>query len=195
MDGGHPIKVADLNNIIEARAEEIVANVWHQLHLSGYEDKLLAGIVLTGGASNLKNLDQLMRKQQKVEKIRVAKTTRETIHGPGEALRCDGSQNTLYGLLLSGDQNCYRREAPKPATTTSGQPTELDFGDDPDWKAEQERLKEEKIKKDEEDRKRQKEQREKKERQEANKRNRASWIDRFTRSLFDDDSPKMEDDK
>ena len=45
-DDNRIIKVADLNNIIEARAEEIVANVWNQIQLSGYEDKLLAGLIL-----------------------------------------------------------------------------------------------------------------------------------------------------
>ncbi len=33
-DDNRIIKVADLNNIIEARAEEIVANVWNQIQLS-----------------------------------------------------------------------------------------------------------------------------------------------------------------
>ena len=56
-DDNRIIKVADLNNIIEARAEEIVTNVWNQIQLSGYEDKLLAGLILTGGAANLKNLE------------------------------------------------------------------------------------------------------------------------------------------
>ena len=36
-DDNRIIKVADLNNIIEARAEEIVANVWNQIQLSSYE--------------------------------------------------------------------------------------------------------------------------------------------------------------
>ncbi|MDR0892954.1 MAG: cell division protein FtsA [Mediterranea sp.] len=199
MDGGHPIKVAELNNIIEARAEEIVANVWHQLQLSGYEEKLMAGVVFTGGAANLKNLDEMVRKRQKVEKLRTAKVPRETIHASGEAQRRDGSQNTLYGLLLSGELNCARPEMPKtpPTTTpTSSQTPELDFGNDPEWEAEQERLKEEKRKKDEEERKRQKEQDEKRRRKEESKR-KPSWIDRFARGLFDvdDDSSKMEDDK
>ena len=71
-DDNRIIKVADLNNIIEARAEEIVANVWNQIQLSGYEDKLLAGLILTGGAANLKNLDETLRKRSKIEKIRMA---------------------------------------------------------------------------------------------------------------------------
>ena len=30
-----------------------VANVWNQIVLSGYDDKLLAGAIVTGGAANL----------------------------------------------------------------------------------------------------------------------------------------------
>ncbi len=99
-DDSRIIKVADLNNIIEARAEEIVANVWNQIQLSSYEDKLLAGIILTGGAANLKNLDETLRKRSKIEKIRMAKLPRNTVHAPNNILKKDGSQNTLFGPCL-----------------------------------------------------------------------------------------------
>ena len=72
-DDSRIIKVADLNNIIEARAEEIIANVWNQIQLSGFDDKLLAGIIMTGGATNLKNLEEMLRKRSKIEKIRMAR--------------------------------------------------------------------------------------------------------------------------
>lgn len=105
-DGNRSIELGKLNNIIEARIEEIITNVWNQLQLSGYDDKLLAGIIITGGASNLKNLDDLLRKKIKIEKIRVAKSTRNTIHGLGSIVKKDGSHNTLLGLLFEGTDNC-----------------------------------------------------------------------------------------
>ena len=112
--------MADLNNIIEARAEEIVANVWNQIQLSSYEDKLLAGIILTGGAANLKNLDETLRKRSKIEKIRMAKLPRNTVHAPNNILKKDGSQNTLFGLLFEGNQNCCLTEtAPQAAPAPS----------------------------------------------------------------------------
>ena len=110
-DDNRIIKVADLNNIIEARAEEIVANVWNQIQLSSYEDKLLAGIILTGGAANLKNLDETLRKRSKIEKIRMAKLPRNTVHAPNNILKKDGSQNTLFGLLFEG---CLLYTSPSP---------------------------------------------------------------------------------
>ena len=63
-DDNRIIKVADLNNIIEARAEEIVANVWNQIQLSSYEDKLLAGIILTGGIQPQESGRNLAQTQQ-----------------------------------------------------------------------------------------------------------------------------------
>lgn len=86
-DDSRTIKVSDLNNIVEARAEEIIANVWNQVQLSGYEDKLLAGIIMTGGAANLKNLDEMLRKRSKIEKIRMAKLPRNTVHAPSNVLK------------------------------------------------------------------------------------------------------------
>ena len=97
-DDSRTIKVSDLNNSVESRAEEIIANVWNQVQLSGYEDKLLAGIIMTGGAANLKNLDEMLRKRSKIEKIRMAKLPRNTVHAPSNVLKKDGSQNTLFGL-------------------------------------------------------------------------------------------------
>ena len=55
---------------------------------------------MTGGAANLKNLDEMLRKRSKIEKIRMAKLPRNTVHAPSNVLKKDGSQNTLFGLLF-----------------------------------------------------------------------------------------------
>lgn len=49
-DDNRIIKVADLNNIIEARAEEIIANVWNQIQLSGFDDQTGCRNYMTGGS-------------------------------------------------------------------------------------------------------------------------------------------------
>ena len=105
-DDSRTIELAQLNNIVEARAEEITANIWYQIQLSGYEEKLLSGIVITGGTSNLKNLDEMLQKQSKKEKIRVAKHPHKNLIAREGALLNDGTQNTLLGMLFEGDQNC-----------------------------------------------------------------------------------------
>ena len=118
-DESRTITVSQLNEIIGARAEEIISNVWNQIQLSGYEDKLLAGLVITGGATNLKNLDEMLRKRSKIDKIRVAKLPRNTVHAYGEILKKDGSQNTLFGLLFEGNQNCCLMETVQPEAVSA----------------------------------------------------------------------------
>ena len=207
-DDNRIIKVADLNNIIEARAEEIVANVWNQIQLSSYEDKLLAGIILTGGAANLKNLDETLRKRSKIEKIRMAKLPRNTVHAPNNILKKDGSQNTLFGLLFEGNQNCCLIEtAPQiPVTPATPRPepeihkTVDIFEDDQELK-EQARLA--RLKKEEEEKEaraaakeaeRLRKQKEKEEKERRKREAGPSWIQRkidsLTKEIFSDDDMK-----
>jgi len=59
---GRPPKEISLKNlasIIQARMEEIVEHMYYEIKNSGYEKKLIAGIVLTGGGAMLKHLPQL----------------------------------------------------------------------------------------------------------------------------------------
>jgi cell division protein FtsA len=54
------ISVRNLANIIQARTEEIIEQIIYEIKSSGYEKRLIAGIVLTGGGSQLKHLPQLV---------------------------------------------------------------------------------------------------------------------------------------
>lgn len=59
---GRPPKEISLKNlasIIQARMEEIIEHVYYEIKSSGYEKKLIAGIVLTGGGAQLKHIAQL----------------------------------------------------------------------------------------------------------------------------------------
>lgn len=59
---GRPPKEITLKNlasIIQARMEEIIEHVHFEIKNSGYEKKLIAGIVLTGGGAQLKHVTQL----------------------------------------------------------------------------------------------------------------------------------------
>mgnify|MGYP001419475338 FL=1 len=62
LRGGPPkeIAVRNLSEIISARYNEIFDLVYHEIKASGYEDKLMTGIVITGGGSLIKNLKQLV---------------------------------------------------------------------------------------------------------------------------------------
>jgi cell division protein FtsA len=54
------ISLKNLASIIEARMLEIIELVVHEIRNSGYQNKLIGGIVLTGGGSQLKHLSQLV---------------------------------------------------------------------------------------------------------------------------------------
>ncbi|MDR0541546.1 MAG: pilus assembly protein PilM, partial [Dysgonamonadaceae bacterium] len=96
----------DLNQWIEARATEIAANIRHQIQQSGYADALKAGIVLTGGAAALKNMDKLLAQQ-----------TRQTVRLASGNL----SQACAWGMLLLGKENCSKPEEIKQPTDMFGQ--------------------------------------------------------------------------
>jgi cell division protein FtsA len=53
------ISVKNLSNIIQARMEEIIEHIHFEIKNSGYEKKLIGGVVITGGGSQLKYLSQL----------------------------------------------------------------------------------------------------------------------------------------
>lgn len=53
------ISVKNLSNIINARMSEIIEHVYYEIKNSGYEKKIIGGIVITGGGSQLKHISQL----------------------------------------------------------------------------------------------------------------------------------------
>ena len=53
------ISMVNLASIIQARVEEIIDQVYYEIRNSGIEKQLIAGIVVTGGGSQLKNITQL----------------------------------------------------------------------------------------------------------------------------------------
>ena len=54
------ISVKNLASIIQARMEEIIENVYYEIRNSGFEKRLIAGIVITGGGAQLKHVTQLV---------------------------------------------------------------------------------------------------------------------------------------
>lgn len=92
--------------IVEARLEEIIKNVWYQVP-SEYTDKLLGGFIITGGVSNMKNIEKAFKQHTGVEKIRIANFVQETINSNiPEITAHDATMNTVLGLIAKGDMNC-----------------------------------------------------------------------------------------
>ena len=100
------IAVKNLSEIIGARMKEIIDLVYHEIKVSGYENKLMTGIVITGGGSQLKNLQQLVS-------FISAKETR--IGYPNEHLSSESKDlvtspmySTGVGLVLKGFESKFK---------------------------------------------------------------------------------------
>ena len=92
--------------IVEARLEEIIKNGWYQVP-SEYTDKLLGGFIITGGVSNMKNIDKAFKQHTGVDKIRIANFVQETINSNiPEITAHNATMNTVLGLIAKGDMNC-----------------------------------------------------------------------------------------
>ena len=106
IDTERQIESRKFIEIVEGRLEEIVENVWFQVP-SEFYDKLLGGIILTGGGSNMKNIERAFTNHTHVEKIRVAKFVTQTILSGNDDIKShNGMMNTVLGLLAKGDINC-----------------------------------------------------------------------------------------
>ena len=105
LRGGDPkeISLKNLSKIIKARVEEIIDQVYRQITSYGFQEgknKLIAGIVLTGGGAQLKHIKQLteyitgMSTRIGFANEHLAKGTPEEISHPSYA--------TSVGLVLRG---------------------------------------------------------------------------------------------
>ena len=110
IDQDRSIMSRDFINIVEGRLQEIIENVWFQVP-NEYIDKLLGGIVITGGGSNMRNIESAFRNHTHIDKIRVARFITTTVHASQmEITAHNGMMNTVLGLLEKGDMNCAGEE-------------------------------------------------------------------------------------
>ncbi|MBC2838988.1 cell division protein FtsA [Robiginitalea sp. SC105] len=103
------ITLKNLSKIIHARVVEIIEQVYLEIKNYGHEDqkrKLIAGIVLTGGGSQLKHLKQL------VEYITGMDTRigypNEHLAGDSDAEIASPTYATAVGLLMNAVENKHR---------------------------------------------------------------------------------------
>jgi cell division protein FtsA len=98
---GHGISYQDLSDIIRARVEEIMKLILLEMPNSDYESLVPAGLVLTGGSSNLAGIATLGRDTLRLP-VRVGSPTE--ISGIADVLR-DPAYATSVGLLLWGSKH------------------------------------------------------------------------------------------
>ncbi len=100
-ENGHGISYQDLCDIIKARIEEVVRLILLELPRTEYEALVPAGLVLTGGSSNLSGIEALGREISRLP-VRVGVPTE--MYGITDTL-CDPAYATSVGLLLWGVKN------------------------------------------------------------------------------------------
>lgn len=95
---GHGVSYQDLCDILKARVEEVMRLIMLELPRTEHENVIPAGLVLTGGSSNLSGLAELGRE---VLRIPVRIGTPVNMYGIADNLR-DPAYATAVGLLLWG---------------------------------------------------------------------------------------------
>jgi cell division protein FtsA len=105
------ISVKNLSHIIQARMEEIIENIYYEIKNSGYEKKLIAGIVVTGGGAQLKHIGQLVEYMTGMD-TRVGYPNEHLAKGPQEVTSPVFA--TGVGLVIKGLQVIDKQNANKP---------------------------------------------------------------------------------
>src|SRR5690606_28106 len=102
LKGRLPKEISEKNLalIIQARMEEILEYVMYEIGRSGYRDRLIGGIVLTGGGSRLKNIEDLVEYHTGIP-TKVSYPIEHLAHGYIRDLSSPDF-STSIGLLING---------------------------------------------------------------------------------------------
>jgi len=109
-ENGHGISHKDLCDIIKARIEEVIRLILLEFPRNEHAALTPAGLVLTGGSSNLAGIDMLGREIMRLP-VRVGVPTE--MYGITDTL-CDPAYATSVGLLLWGVKNRGRQAWKSP---------------------------------------------------------------------------------
>lgn len=94
--------------VIEARVEEMLLNIMHQIERSGFMYLLSGGLVMSGGIANIKNLTQFIKIKTDLNariadmKPLFSKASVGHTHTPESAETC--------GMLVMGESNCKKED-------------------------------------------------------------------------------------
>lgn len=120
----HPeiIDQPEINNYIQARAGEIVANVLAQIEYAGLKaSDLPAGIVIVGGGARLRGFSDMLASQSKM-KVRMGMSPRG-VRISDTAIQADDAVDVIALLchVANGDaQDCLSAVQPSAAASASG---------------------------------------------------------------------------
>lgn len=103
IDSQRSIPQRDFVNIVEARTQEIIRNALAQIPAE-YADKLIGGIILTGGAANMRNIEQAFREFSKCGNVRIANKLKTSVNVSKQAANSGEISCTALSLLMKADQ-------------------------------------------------------------------------------------------
>lgn len=111
------ISEKNLARIIQARMEEILDYVLWEIRRSGYERKLIGGIVLTGGGALMMHLDKLVELHTAMS-CRVGVPVEHLAHGYRENVNSP-IFSTAIGLVLRGLEDVEMAQPAEPVKNAS----------------------------------------------------------------------------
>lgn len=128
LKGRDPKEISEKNlaRIIQARVEEILDYVIWEIRRSGFESKLIGGIVMTGGGALLNHIDKLTEYHTGIH-CRIGVPIEHLAHGYSERLSSP-IYSTAVGLLLKGIADVesgrvkYTEQEPTVEETENQQP-------------------------------------------------------------------------
>ncbi|MBA3899384.1 MAG: cell division protein FtsA, partial [Bacteroidetes bacterium] len=120
------ISVKNLAHIIQARMEEIIEQVYYEIKNSGYEKKLIAGIVLTGGGAMLKHVSQLVEYMAGMD-TRIGYPNEHL--GKGSMEITSPIYATSVGLVMKGLEYSDKQKNKQTKVTTHSKKTKGGFFD------------------------------------------------------------------
>lgn len=106
------ISLKNLAHIIQARMEEIIEHIYYEIKNSGYENKLICGIVVTGGGSQLKHISQLLEYVTGMD-TRIGYPNEHLAKGNADELTSP-MYATGVGLVIKGFDSINHKNVPNP---------------------------------------------------------------------------------
>lgn len=123
LKGREPKEISEKNlaRIIQARVEEILDHVYWEIKRSGYERKLIGGIVLTGGGALLKHIEKLVALHTGMT-TRLGMPVEHLAHGYAQEV-ASPIYSTAIGLILKAlrDHELYDDEEDTDVTDNTTQ--------------------------------------------------------------------------
>ncbi len=125
------ISIKNLSHIIQSRMEEILENVHYELRSSDFDKKLIGGIVLTGGGSQLRHLVQLtqlvtgMEARLGIPNEHLAPTKMKEVNDPIFATGIGLGVRAFYEAQLDKETE-WLRVLPKTTTKTNNEKLDVE---------------------------------------------------------------------